>query len=185
MELYNSKVAEQNAMEHELPTDINAPVTSDVMIAGQESTMTDLQCANDFWQSHLPNRCHILSMELDGNCFFRCILDLLNHDNGAGHDFTNHQLTNHISRHGDKFKNCLLLGHDHKDITDLDNYIHNKGQNGIWGGHLEVYTAAWFYDNNITIYSPEYTNNGGFLVFKAGGPKGTYNTHNRPKGHYS
>ncbi len=178
MELYNAEVGEQNAMEHESPADINAPVISDVMIARQESTVTDLQRANDFWQSHLPNRYHILSMEPDGNCFFCCILYQLNHDNGAGHDFTCHQITNHISRHGDKFKNFLLLGDDHEDITDLDNYMHNMGQNATWGDHPEVHAAAWFYDVNIMIYSPGYTNNGGFLDFKAGGPKGTCNTPN-------
>jgi hypothetical protein len=83
-------------------------------------------------------------MEPDGNCFFRCVSDQLNHDNGAGHDFTRHQLTSHISRHGNKFKNFLLLGDDHKDITDLDNYVLSMGQNGTWGGHTEVYVAAWF-----------------------------------------
>ncbi len=88
IELYDAKVAEQNTMEHEPPADINAPVNSDVVISGQESTITDLQCADNFWQSHLANGCHILSMAPDGNCFFNCILDQLNHDNGAGHDFT-------------------------------------------------------------------------------------------------
>jgi hypothetical protein len=117
-------------------------------------------------------------MEPDGNCFFHCILDQSNHDNGDGHDFTHHQLTNHIKRHGNEFKTFLLLGNDHKDITDLNNYIHKTGQNGKWGGHLEVHAAAWFYDVDITIYSPEYTNTGGFLVFKVGGPKGTCNTPN-------
>jgi hypothetical protein len=178
MELYNAKVAEQNAMEQEPPADIDAPVISDIMIAGQDSTVTDLQRSDNFWQSHLPNRCHILSMEPDGNCFFRCILDQLNHDNGAGHDFARHQLTDHIRRHDDKFKNFLLLGNDHKDITDLKNYIHNMGQNSTWGGCPEVYAAAWFYDIDITIYSPEYTNTGGFLVFKVGGPNGTCYTPN-------
>jgi hypothetical protein len=178
MELYNAKVAEQNAMEQESSVDLDASIISDIMIAGQESTVTDLQHANDFWQSHLPNGCHILSMELDGNCFFRCILDQLNHDNGAGHDFTRHQLTNYIRMHGDKFKNFLLLGNDHEDITDLNNCIHKMRQNSTWGGHPEVYAAAWFYDIDITIYSPEYTNTGGLLVFKAGGPKGTCNTPN-------
>jgi hypothetical protein len=52
------------------------------------------------------------------------------------------------------------------------------GQSGTWGGYLEVYAAAWFYDANIMIYSPGYTNTGGFLVFKAGGPKGACNTPN-------
>jgi hypothetical protein len=162
-------------MEQEPPADINATIISDVMIACQEFTITDSQHANNFWQSHLPGGCHILSMDPDGNCFFHCILDQLNCGNGAGHDFMRHQLTNHIRRHGNKFKNFLLLGDDHKDITDYNNYIHNMGQNGRYP---EVYTAAWFYDINIMIYSPEYTNTGGFLVFKAGGPKGTCNIPN-------
>jgi hypothetical protein len=153
MERYDAEVAERNAMEQEPPANINAPVISDVMIDGQESTVTDLQRSDDFWQSHLPNGCHILSMERDGNGFFCCISDQLNHDNGAGHDFMCHQLTNDIRRHGNKFKNFLFLGNDHEDITDLDNYIHNMGQNSTWGGHPEVYAAAWFYDVNITIYS--------------------------------
>jgi hypothetical protein len=176
MELYNAEVAEQNSMEHEPPPDIDASINSDVMNANPESTVTDSQHADEFWQSHLPNRCHILSIELDGNCFFRCILDQLNHNNGAGHNFMRHQLIDHISRHGNKFKNILLLGDNHEDISDLDNFIHNMGQNGTWGGHLEVYAAAWFFD--IIFYSLEYTNTGAFLVFKAGGPKGTCNTPN-------
>jgi hypothetical protein len=178
VELYNAEVAEQNAMEQEPPAKIDAPIVSDVMIAGQETTVTDVQYSNNFWQSHLPNGCHNLSIEPDGNCFFHCISDQLKHDNGAGQAFTHHQLTNHIRRHGDKFKNFLLLGDDHKDITNLNNYIHNMGQNSTWGGHPEVYAAAWFYDADIIIYSAEYTNTGGFLVFKAGGPNATCNTPN-------
>ncbi len=76
MKLYDAKVAEQNAMKPEPPANIDAPVTSDVMIDGQKSSVTDSQRANDFWQSHLPNGCHILSMEPDGNCFFiACWID--------------------------------------------------------------------------------------------------------------
>jgi hypothetical protein len=142
MELYNAKVAEQNTMEHEPPPNINASINSDLMNANPESIVTNLQYANEFWKSHLPDGCHILSIEPDDNCFFHCISDQLNHNNGAGHDFTHHQLTNHISRHGNEFKNFLLLGDDHKDISDLDNYIHNMGQNGTWGGHPEVCAAA-------------------------------------------
>jgi hypothetical protein len=48
MDLYNAEVAEQNAMEQEPPVDINAPVVSDVLIAGQEPTVTDLQHSKDF-----------------------------------------------------------------------------------------------------------------------------------------
>jgi hypothetical protein len=51
-------------------------------------------------------------------------------NSGAGHVFRHHQLTNHIRRHGNEFKNFLLLGNDHEDITDLDSYIHNIGPNG-------------------------------------------------------
>jgi hypothetical protein len=75
MVLYDAKVAERNAMEQDPPANIDAPVISDVMIAGQESTVTDPQRSNNFWQSHLPGGCHILSMEPAGNCFFHCILD--------------------------------------------------------------------------------------------------------------
>jgi hypothetical protein len=75
MELYKSKVVERSAIEQDPPSEIDAPVISDVMIAGQEPTITDLQRSNDVWQSHLPNGCHILCMEPDGNCFFLCILD--------------------------------------------------------------------------------------------------------------
>jgi hypothetical protein len=37
MELYDTKFSEQKDMEQEPPANIDAPVTSDVMIAGQES----------------------------------------------------------------------------------------------------------------------------------------------------
>ncbi len=42
MELYIAKVEEWNAMEQEPPAKIDAPIISDVMIAGQEPTITDL-----------------------------------------------------------------------------------------------------------------------------------------------
>jgi hypothetical protein len=42
MELYNAEVVEQNSMEQEPPSKINAPVISDVISAGQEPTITDL-----------------------------------------------------------------------------------------------------------------------------------------------
>ncbi len=141
IELYDTQVTEQNTMEHEPPPNIDASVNSDEMNANLESTVTDSQRANEFWQSHLPDGCHILSIEPDGNCFFHCISDQLNHDNGAEYDFTRHQLTNHISRHGNKFKNFLLLGDGRKDISDPENYIHNMGQNGTWEGHPEVQAA--------------------------------------------
>ncbi len=114
-----------------------------------------------------------MSMEPDGNCLFHSISDQLNHDNGSAHGFTHHQITNHIHRHCNKFKDFLLLQDDHKDISDLDSYIHKMGQNSIWGGNPEVYAAAWFYGINIMTYSQDYINTDGVLIIKADGPQGT------------
>ncbi len=50
----------------------------------------------EFWRSLLPNGSHINSMDPDGNCPFRSLSNQLNHDNGQAHDFTCHQITNHI-----------------------------------------------------------------------------------------
>jgi hypothetical protein len=123
----------------------------------------------EFWRSLLPDRSHINSMDPDGNCLFRSLSDRLNHDNGQTHDFTHHQVTNHIQRHSDEFKDFLLLQDNHDDISDLDSYIQKIVQNGEWGGNSELYAAAWLYGVNITIYSQEYTNTNGMLVINADG----------------
>ena len=86
--------------------------------------------SNVFWQSILPEDLHMLEIAPDGNCFFHCILDQLNHDEGARHEFTRHQITNHISRNGDAFKDFLLLQEDHEDVSDLDRYLQKMGKNG-------------------------------------------------------
>ncbi len=36
-----------------------------------------------------------------------------------------------------------------------------------------MYAAAWFYGVDITIYSKDYLNTGGYLTFTADGPKGS------------
>jgi hypothetical protein len=118
----------------------------------------------------------MLEIAPDGNCFFRCILDQLNHDEGARHEFTRHQITNPISRNGDAFKDFLLLQDDHEDVSDLDRYLQKMGKNGARGGHPEVHAAAWFYGIDITIYAKEYASNGGSLVFMADGPNAKCNT---------
>jgi hypothetical protein len=84
-----------------------------------------------------PQRVPRLSMESDGNCLICIISDQLNHDNGYAHDFTCHQITNHICRHSDKFRDFLLLQDDHEGVSDLESYIHNMGQNGVWGATLK------------------------------------------------
>jgi hypothetical protein len=130
----------------------------------------------EFWRSLLPDGSHINSMDPDRNCLFRSLSNQLNHDNGQAHDFTRHQVTNHIQRHSDKFKDFLLLQDNHEDISDLDSYIQKMVQNGEWGGNPELYAAAWLYGVNITIYSQEYTNTNGMLVINADGHQGVIDT---------
>jgi hypothetical protein len=60
-------------MEQEPPSKIDAPIISDVMIADQEPTVADLQMSKNFWQSHLPDGYHILSLEPDGPLHFGSI----------------------------------------------------------------------------------------------------------------
>jgi hypothetical protein len=135
----------------------------DEMNSDFQSPVRVPQSPEEFLLSLLPNEFHIMSMEPDGNCLFCIISDQLNHDNGSAHGFTCHQITNHIRRHGNEFKDFLLLQDNHEDISDLDSYIHKIGQNGIWGSNPEVYTAAWFYGVDITIYSQDYVNTDGVL----------------------
>jgi hypothetical protein len=78
----------------------------------------------EFWLLLLPEGFNINSMDPDGNCLFRSLSDQLNHDNGQAHDFTRYQITNHIRRHSDEFKDFLILLQDnHEDISDLDSYL--------------------------------------------------------------
>ncbi len=174
-EIHNAKVARLNVMDHEPPPPNNSGHI-EPMITDPKDSVPNQQQTNDFWQTILPNECQILNMELDGNCLFHSISDQLNHDNGAQHEFTRHQITNHINRNGEDFKHFLLLCDDHEDISNLDNYIHKMGQNGAWGGHPEVYAAAWCYGVDITIYSWEYAKTGGFLVLKGDGPNDKSNS---------
>jgi hypothetical protein len=167
-ELYKAEENDKNAMDQSY-----CPIHIDEMNSNFQSPVRVPQSPEEFLLSLLPNEFHIMSMEPDGNCLFRSVSDQLNHDNGSANGFTYHQITNHIRRHGNKFKDFLLLQDDHEDISDLDSYIHKMGQNGVWGGNPKVYAAAWFYGINITIYSQDYVNTDGVLIIKADGPQGT------------
>ena len=147
---------------------------TDAMIPDNQPPPKGRPSYEEFWQSLLPNGYHIISMDPDRNCLFCSLSDQLHHNNGQAHDFTCHQITNHICQHSDseKFKEFLLLQDNHEDITDLDRYIHKMGQHGKWGGSPELYTAAWFYGVNITIYSQEYINTNGMLIINADGHRG-------------
>jgi hypothetical protein len=115
-------------------------------------------------------------MDPDGNCLFHSLSDQLNHNNGQAHDFTRHQITNHIRRHSDEFKDFLILQDNHEDISDLDSYIQEMVQNREWGGNPELYAAAWLYGVDITIDSQEYTNTNGMLVINADGHQRAFDT---------
>jgi hypothetical protein len=88
----------------------------------------------EFWRSNHPNGFHINSMNPDGNCLFHSLSYQLNHDYGQAHDFTRHQITNHIRRHSDEFKEFLLLQDNHENIADPNSNIQKMVQNGEWGG---------------------------------------------------
>jgi hypothetical protein len=90
----------------------------------------------EFWQSLLPDGFNINSMDPDGNCLFRSLLDRLYHDDGQAHDFTHHQITNYIPRYSDKFKDFLLLQDNHEDISDLDSYVHKWNKTADGGATL-------------------------------------------------
>ena len=69
---------------------------TDAMIPDGQPPAKGCPGVEEFWRSLLPGGFHINSMDPDGNCLFRSLLDQLNHDNGQAHDFTCHQITNHI-----------------------------------------------------------------------------------------
>ncbi len=85
---------------------------------------------DSFWRTTIPEGTQILTMANNRNCFFRSISDQLDHDHGAGHEYICYQITNHIHRNGDEFKNIFLMQDDDKEITDLDSYVHKMQQNG-------------------------------------------------------
>jgi hypothetical protein len=108
-------------------------------------------------------------MELDSNCFYRSVSDQLFRDQGNGHVIVRHQINNHIRRNGEKFKHFLLLNDSNLELTDLGKYIERMGQDGAWAGHLEIDAAAMCYKVDVTIYSKDYTEIGGSLVFTDAG----------------
>ena len=136
MECYEGEVTTWNDMDHELPPTIDVKVDITNALGMPDSPVNVPQSPDEFWQSILPHGWHILCVELDGNCILCSILYQLYHDNGARHDFMPHQITYHIIRNGDAFKNVLLLQDYHENISGLDSYIHKIGQDGAWGCHL-------------------------------------------------
>jgi hypothetical protein len=121
------------------------------------------------WIPSLPPGFRVAQMELDGNCFYRSVSDQLFRDHGHGHVIVRHQINNHIRRNGDEFKHFLLLNDSSLELTDLGKYIEQMGQVGAWAGHPEIYAAAMCYKVDITIYSKDYAEIGGSLVFTCAG----------------
>ena len=115
------------------------------------------------WAPNLAPGFRLAQMELDGNCFYRSVSDQLFRDQENGHVIVCHQINNHIRRNGEKFKHFLLL-----NDSNLG-YIERMGQDGAWAGHPEIYAAAMCYKVDVTIYSRDYTEIGGSLVFTDAG----------------
>ncbi len=107
--IYQKEVAALNAMDHAPSSDSDAILGGDAMNTNPKSSTPDPLASNEYLQSILPNDSQLLEVSPDGNCLFCCISDQLNYDEGTRHEFTHHQITNHISRNGDAFKNFLLL----------------------------------------------------------------------------
>ncbi len=138
-ELHDAEVAEQNKMVHGTASnrteDIEANPEIAIRVPGalkdyqmehgsQEEEMSHDRDPDGFWRTTIPEGTQILTMANDGNCFFRSISDRLDHDHGAGHEYIRYQITNHICRNGDEFKDVLLMRDDDEEITDLDSYLH-------------------------------------------------------------
>jgi hypothetical protein len=186
-ELHDVEVAEQNKMDHgtvsnctkEMDTnpeisitELEVPVEHQMEHEPQEENMSQDQDPDGFWRTTILEGTQILMMANNGNCFFRSISDQMNHNQGARHEFIWYQITNHIRRNGDEFKDILLMQDDDEEITDLVSYLHKMGQNSEWGGGARGVRSIIFYKVDITIYSKEYAGTGGSLIFKADGPKG-------------
>jgi len=121
------------------------------------------------WAPKLAPGFRVVQMEPDGNCFHRSVSDQLFRDQGNGHVIVRHQINNHIRRNGEKFKHFLLLNDSNLEITDLAKYIERMGQDGAWAGHPEIYAAAMCYKVDVTIYSKDYAEIEGSLVFTDAG----------------
>jgi hypothetical protein len=121
------------------------------------------------WVPKLEPGFRVAQMELDGNCFYRSVSDQLFRDQGNGHVIVRHQINNHIRRNGEEFKHFHLLNDSSLELTDLGPYIKQMGQDGAWAGHPEIYAAAMCYEVDITIYSKDYAEIGGSLVFTCAG----------------
>jgi hypothetical protein len=155
-ELHDAKVAEQNKMVYGTASDRAKDIEANPEIAvrvpdaleeyqmehgSQEEEMSHDCNPDGFWRTTIPEGTQILTMANNGNCFFRSISGQLDHDHGAGHEYIHYQITNHIHRNGDEFKDILIMQDDDEEITDLDSYLHKMQQNGEWGGPPKVYAA--------------------------------------------
>ncbi len=107
--IYEKEVAALNAIDYVPSPDSDAMLGEDAMNTHPSLSQPTPMYPMSFGKSILPSNFHMLEVAPDGYCLFRCILDQLNHDEGARHEFMRHQITNHISRSGNAFKDFLLL----------------------------------------------------------------------------
>jgi hypothetical protein len=109
---------------------------TDTMIPDGQPPAKGCPGFEEFWWSLLPNGSHINSMDPEGNCLFCSLSNQLNHDNGQAHDFTHHQITNHIKGTVTSSKIFSFSGITMKTSLTLTGISKKKVQNGEWGATL-------------------------------------------------
>ena len=80
----------------------------------------------------------------DGNCFFRSISIAVNNDRGQGHEEVRDVLCVHLAEHEDSFVAFQIEADNAYDIdsTNWTLYVQKMGEDGVFGGNLEVKAAA-------------------------------------------
>jgi len=97
-------------------------------------------------------------MAADGNCLFRALSHGLSDDFGSGHALVRSDLCVYLLRNGTDFKEFLLPCDDDSQSVDVCNpadYVAKMGDDGEWGGDVEIVCAARRYRRRITVFSSE------------------------------
>jgi len=82
---------------------------------------------------------------MTGNCLFRALSHGLSDDFGSGHALVRSDLCAYLLRNGTDFKEFLLPCDDDSQSVDVCNpadYVAKMGDDGEWGGDVEIVCAA-------------------------------------------
>jgi len=104
------------------------------------------------------NGMEIVEMSSDGNCLFRSLSDQLFGDFGNMHDHVRWAIVDYMKKNADNFRHFLVYEDEddedqtEEDARDFEHYIDMMGQDGEWGGNLELVAAASLYGRKIIVY---------------------------------